>query len=131
MTSKIDNPLPTQDPKSNQDYNPIHQSDIAVYGEGVVIWINHTNPVILDGYGSPPLPDNAFPFTRLASITLADSSFTYLYHQINGTTFAEEQFDIILGSWTATEYITISYPQRWIFHIRFRIQGETRSDLGM
>ncbi|CAD6587164.1 MAG: hypothetical protein ASARMPREDX12_002766 [Alectoria sarmentosa] len=91
------------------DYSLIHQSDIAVFGQGTVIWINYTNPVIIEGFGSPPLPDNVFPFTRLASFTLADYPFTYLYHQINGTTFAEEQWDDTFQAWTATQYITISY----------------------
>lgn len=98
-----------------QDYNSIHQSDIALFGEAYSIWINHTRPVVVvqPDY-VPPLvipkpPDNAFPFARLASITLADESYSYLYHQINGTTFAEEQWDGILQAWTATEYIPISY----------------------
>ena len=37
------------------------------------------------------MPDNVFPFARLASVTTLDASFTYLYHQMNGTTFAEEE----------------------------------------
>lgn len=109
MTTKVGYPLATDSPETNQDYSPIHQSDIAVFNGGSVIWINHTNPVIIDGFGSPPLPDNVFPFTRLAWIALPDSPFSYLYHQINGTTLAEEQWDSTLYSWTATQYITISY----------------------
>ena len=80
-----------------------------MFGEEAVIWINGTNPIILQGFGSPPLPDNVFPFARLAWTTSADNSFTYLYHQINGTTLAEEQWSQSLSSWTATEYIPISY----------------------
>lgn len=108
LTSKVAFPFSTQDPSSNQAYSAVHQSDFALYGEFFLIWINHTNPVV-DGLGRSLPPENVFPFTRLASITLADSSFSYLYHQINGTTFAEEQYDITVGSWIATEYITISY----------------------
>ena len=39
--------------------------------------------------------DSAYPFARLAtcSVTLADRSSTFLYHHLNGTTFAEEQWD--------------------------------------
>ncbi|KAF6220117.1 hypothetical protein HO133_003248 [Letharia lupina] len=51
------------------------------------------------------LPDNAFPFARLASVTLADQSTTFLYHQINGTTFAEEQWDASPGAWIAAIYL--------------------------
>ena len=98
-----------------QDYSSIHQSDIAVFGQGFTIWINHTRPVVdVQDYVGPPIaplkpPNNKFPFARLASITLADGSYSYLYHQINGTTFAEEQWDLIQQAWTATEYISISY----------------------
>ena len=101
--------LGAQYPNPNQDNIFIHQSDIAVFADDTVIWINGTNPVIVAGSWNPPLPDNVFPFTRLAYTTSADQSFTYLYHQINGTTFAEEQWDNALFSWTATQYITISY----------------------
>ena len=80
-----------------------------MFGGGAVIWINDTNPVLLSAFGSPPLPDNVFHFARLAWTTSADNLFTYLYHQINGTTLAEEQFSQTLYSWTATEYIPISY----------------------
>ena len=98
-----------------QDYNSIPQSDIAWFGKGYTIWINHTRPVVVvQDFIAPTLetpkpPDNVFPLARLASITLADQSYSYLYHQINGTTFAEEQWDGVLQAWTATEYISISY----------------------
>ena len=106
--------MTTQD-TAIQDYNSILQSDIAWFGEGYFIWINHTRPVVVvqdyfeTTLGTPKPPDNVFNFTRLASITLADESYSYLYHQINGTTLAEEQWDGILQAWTATEYISISY----------------------
>lgn len=57
---------------------------------------------------SATLPSNEFPFTRLASVTLTDGSATYLYHQMNGTTFAEEQWDDTLRTWLSPEYITVS-----------------------
>ena len=94
-----------------QDYTSIHQSDIAQFGVGYAIWINHTNPAVVvqdNSEKAPKPPDKAFPFARLASITSADDSYTYLYHQINGTTFAEEQWDIAIKAWTATEHISIS-----------------------
>lgn len=73
------------------------------------MWINDTQPVSWSlGVPEPDLPGNAFPFARLASVTLADQSATFLYHQINGTTFAEEQWDNLLGAWAPSEYITVS-----------------------
>ena len=82
--------------------NQIRLSDLAMYGNDY-LWINGTRPV-----GPSTLPDNTFPFERLASINSADQSTTFLYHQINGTTFAEEQWDNAEGTWLATAYITVS-----------------------
>ena len=53
----------------------------------------------------PATPMSSFPFARLASVT--SSSTTFLYHQINGTTFAEEQWDELGYAWGATEYISV------------------------
>ena len=105
-----------------QDYTSIHQSDVAVFGSYFGIWINGTQPAIIDiangnsdilvdgmpVNGFPFAPNNAFPFARLASVTSADQSTTFLYHQMNGTTFAEEQWDASLSAWIPTEYITVS-----------------------
>lgn len=90
-------------PKS--DYSMIRQSDVATVGDGDIIWINGTQPVM--GSQNAP-PDSMFPFTRLASATVSELSLTYLYHQINGMTFAEEQFDSSTNAWIGTEYITVS-----------------------
>ena len=80
---------------ADQDYSSIYQSDIALLGqEGFLLWINYTEVVIvkeIDQVDQHKPPDNMFPFARLASLTLADGSYSYLYHQINGTTLAEEQ----------------------------------------
>jgi len=47
-------------------------------------------------------------FPSLASVTSTDNSVTYLYHQMNGTTIAEEQFVASLNIWLPTVYIIIS-----------------------
>lgn len=83
----------------------IHQSDVATVGPDIFIWINGTQPVM--GMNNLP-PDSMFPFTRLASATVSDLSLTYFYHQMNGTTFAEELWDQSLYACMATEYITVS-----------------------
>ena len=92
------------------DYTSIHQSDIACFGSngGICICINGTQPVLLspESTGITP-PNNKFPFKRLASVTSTDGT-TYLYHQMNGTTFAEEQWDGLSQGWVGTEYITVS-----------------------
>ena len=92
-----------------QEYSSIYKSDIALFGEANAIWINHTQPTILDPCCGYSPPNNTFPFSRLASTTPAGSTYTYLYHQINGTTFAEERWDSAEGTWTTTDYIVISY----------------------
>ena len=84
----------------------IHQSDIAMFGSSFAMWIDGTQPITIDT--NDVKPDSIFPFARLASVTLADQSATFLYHQINGTTFAEEQWDSSLSNWLPSEYITVS-----------------------
>ena len=93
---------------SIQSSSLIQQSDIATLGTYSVIWVNGTQPVIisLDSDEIIKAPNNAFPFTRLASVTLADKS-SFLYHQINGTAFAEEQWDASSNTWITT-YIPVS-----------------------
>ena len=111
MTFKLESISPSG------DLHSIHQSDIALFGSDVYgIWINGTQPVLVtfSGDGTPPLPSNEFPFTRLASISTAGITTsdgittTYLYHQMNGTTFAEEEWDDGLRAWSSTEYITVT-----------------------
>ena len=71
------------------------------------IWINRSEPVI--GIGSN-VPKNTFPFARLASVTTLDNKTTYLYHQMNETTFAEESFEASVGEWADTTYINVTPP---------------------
>ena len=91
-----------------QDFSPITQSDIALFGVTNAIWINHTQPTVLAPSSDESPPTNTFPFSRLASIMSADLTYTYLYHQMNGTTLAEEQWDSNTQIWTTT-YIPVSY----------------------
>lgn len=91
-------------PSLNQNNIAIRQSDIAMFSGISYIWIDGTQPVS----GSyEPTPNNSFPFSRLASVNSADESSTFLYHQMNDTTFAEEHWDSSSGAWIAPEYITI------------------------
>ena len=93
----------------SQNYDLFRQSDVAMFGSFFAMWVNGTQPVnIVQDTPNTGTPDNLFPFARLASVTLADQSASFLYHQINGTTFAEEQWDSSLGTWLPSVYITIS-----------------------
>ena len=58
-----------------------------------------------DGF-QVPAPNVSFPFRRLAGITSSDQAY-FLYHQINGTTFAEEQYDATSNDWLLSSYITV------------------------
>ena len=69
------------------------------------IWINGTQPV---AGPDNPTPVTPFPFARLASVNPADESSTFLYHQINDTTFAEEHWDSSSEAWLTPDYITIT-----------------------
>lgn len=82
------------------------QSDIALFSQGVAIWINGTQPVTT--WAGFRTTRNTFPFARLARTTLVDGSWSFLYHQMNSTTIAEEQRDESLKDWVFTEYITTS-----------------------
>ena len=79
-------------------------SDIAAVGQDNLIWINGTQLVTT----LTSAPNITFPFKRLATIDSADQSSTFLYHQINGTTLAEEQWDVFSQTWLTSEYIHIS-----------------------
>ena len=87
----------------------MRRSDIATFQAQIFMWINGTQPVIGGNKvvaGLPDVPPNSsFPFTRLASATASDLSTTFLYHQINGTTIAEEQWDHTSNTWLPSEYI--------------------------
>ena len=97
-------PVKPEMTKPNQNNVAIRQSDIATFDAEIsLIWINGTQPV--SGPDNPP--DNSFPFARLASVDSADFSSTFLYHQINDTTFAEEHWDSSSRVWLAPDYITV------------------------
>ena len=93
-------------------YNSIQQSDIALFNTFYGIWINGTQPVLINNLDLASvlvsLPVNEFPFKRLASVNSTDGSTTYLYHQINGSTFAEEAWDDKSQAWLPPEYIIVS-----------------------
>lgn len=89
----------------------LQQSDMAMILNNVdqgVIWINKSQPVTEDTLLK--IPRNTFPFARLASASTLDNQTTYLYHQMNGTTFAEEPYDASVGEWGLPTYINVTPP---------------------
>ena len=96
---------------SIQDYSSVNKSDIAYLSSTKAMWINGTQPIMIfsiTGTSSNGPPNNLFPFARLASVTLADQSASFLYHQTNGTAFAEEQWDALHNVWLPSVYINVS-----------------------
>ena len=76
-----------------------------------VFWVNGTQ---LDVIAMAPLgmqsttPETRFPFPRLAVTPNSDMSSTFLYHQINSTTFAVEQWRSASGTWIKPpDYINV------------------------
>lgn len=78
-----------------------HSYDVVTPGEKILLWHNgqklERRP---SGWSTPISP---FPFRRLA-VTKLDSTegIYYLYHQINGTIFAEDRYDIATDVWYST-----------------------------
>ena len=93
--------------------NPLIQSDLAlIVPADFAVWVNGTQPTSFY-YGNKfkpsnfPVPGGAFPFARLASIAETDGSTSYLYHQLNGTTIVEEQWNQAESNWITPIFITI------------------------
>ena len=79
---------------SSKDYISIHQSDIAIFGSDHGIWINGTHPALISTEYTGTVStfsSNEFLFKKFVNITLTDGSAIYLYHQMNGAIFVEEQ----------------------------------------
>ncbi|KAM0799054.1 hypothetical protein BDR22DRAFT_890875 [Usnea florida] len=89
-------------------YLSIQESDLAIinYGSGsFALWINGTKPSLLGYNVYSDLnfgPNVSFPFKRLASIPSPEQNTSYLYHQIDGTTLAEEHYDYSVSRWLST-----------------------------
>lgn len=94
------------DSPTNITRDQIHRSDLVMSGPETLMWIDGTRPMMALS-DQTALPNSSFPFARLASVRSADGTATFVYHQINGTTFAEEQWDLIEETWLDTEYINV------------------------
>lgn len=89
----------------------IKDSDLATLNPlQAAIWINGTDPEILTYYEPGPYvaPHVSFPFKRLASAVSNELTESYLFHQINETTLAEEIYVVTLNYWLPSNYITIA-----------------------
>lgn len=91
----------------------IKNSDIAIISDGTAfsVWVENAKLVQLElgeGAKTRPMPQASFPFTRLASASHnIRSPTTFLYHQIDGSTFAEEQWDDSVQFWLSPVNISV------------------------
>ncbi|KAM0801855.1 hypothetical protein BDR22DRAFT_847330 [Usnea florida] len=95
-------------------YSAVNDSDLAMVSPGqFAIWVNGTKPATIsyNGIGlvkdHQAVPNASFPFKRLATSTSPDQTMSYLYHQIDGTTLAEEQYLNSISQWIPSTNITI------------------------
>ena len=73
-------------------------------------WVNDKRlvPLASDLFDSlPVLPESPFPFTRLAGLSPSNGSSFFIYHQLNASSFAEDQWDSSVGGWVSSSF-TIS-----------------------
>ena len=87
--------------------DPTLRSDIAIFGNRYAVWVNDNQRASPMG-NIVEMPDNSFPFARLTSATSADQSATFVYHQMDGTTFTEEQWDDTQRRWLPSVNITVA-----------------------
>ena len=85
------------------------------------IYINNTGGLARGG--SEIALQSAFPFARLASASTPDNKTTYLYHQINGTTFADESWEVSVEAWGDPTYINVSPPSELFVSVGLKCQS--------
>ena len=81
-------------------YDNIQNSDLSLTNAWF-LWVN--NATLMDANGNNvPAPLSPFPYSRFSTSNVGTGSNFYLYHQINGTTFAEDLFDSSIGHFTSS-----------------------------
>lgn len=50
---------------------------------------------------------SSFPFSRLAGFSPLNTTYFFVYHQLNETAFVEDKWDMIVGDWVSKDF-TIS-----------------------
>ena len=81
-------------------YDNIRNSDLSLTNAWF-LWVD--NATLMDANeNNVPAPLSPFPYSRLSTNNVGTGSDFYLYHQINGTTFAEDLFDSSIGHFTSS-----------------------------
>lgn len=91
-------------------FKNVSQTDITILEGGQAMWINDTN---LQGDPGPgfefdtmPVPKTPFPYRRMGSAVAANGTQTHVYHQLNGSVFAEEFWNGT-GFWEASRNVSV------------------------
>ena len=92
--------------------NPSEPSSVPSTPENYGFWVNGTQlaafSIGLDGLGeSPPLatmPRTPYPFPRITGFSPDKSSKIFVYHQMNASAFAEDQWDASVGGWLSASF---------------------------
>ncbi|KAL9611774.1 MAG: hypothetical protein Q9167_003585 [Letrouitia subvulpina] len=94
----------------------VTMSDIAVIAPNTnysfVAQINDSKLTFIQGLGEmadASKPPSLFPSARLSSLTTANSTINYVYHQLDGSNFAEEQWDASNSAWMPAKNMSISF----------------------
>lgn len=74
-----------------------------------ILWVNNTRLSYVSGFGSPKmsLESSPFPFPRIGGFSLLNTTSFFLYHQLNNTAFAEDEWDSHSDQWAASTEVSI------------------------
>ena len=66
-------------------------------------FVNGTSlaPIAREDTSLLKMPQSSFPYKRLAGLSTAGGNNLLVYHQVNGSAFAEEMWDQTVGGWTS------------------------------
>lgn len=75
-------------------------------GTGQILWFQGSalrmeKSIMLNSY---PIPKSSFPFHRLASTPAENATFSYLYHQLSDSVFAEDLWDDTSQLWISKNF---------------------------
>ena len=89
-------------------------SDSCVLAAGEVLWLNGTILAVENQKGpccssaGDSMPNAPFPYQRLGCAFIPNATQTHVYHQLNGSTLAQEIWDEKSGAWLPSTLISIA-----------------------
>ena len=99
------------------DYSSIKDSDMVMPSVGIgpdethvpyILLVNRTELQLSNWvFATSTLPSSSFSYSRMTTTSSINSSVIYLYHQVDGTTFAEDIWDSSASGWSSSN---ISIP---------------------